>query len=164
MCAILLNIKEGDEVIIPSYTFVSTANAFVLRGGKIVFAFSLPNHPNIDLDKVEELITEKTKALVLIHYAGVSCDMVKAISLCKKYNLYLVEDAAQAINVFYNNQVLGSFGHLSTLSFHETKNVICGEGGLLIINNENFFIRAEIIWEKGTNRMQFFRGEVNKYE
>lgn len=163
MTAILAEIKEGDEVIMPSYTFVSTANAFVLRGAKIIFADSRPDIPNIDLDKVEELITEKTKALVVVHYAGIACDMDKALEITKKYNLILIEDAAQAIDSFYKSKPLGSFGHLATFSFHETKNIISGEGGMLVINDEKLVRRAEIIWEKGTNRAEFFRGEVNKY-
>jgi len=163
MTAILAEIKEGDEVIMPSYTFVSTANAFVLRGAKIIFADSRSDIPNIDLEKVEELITKKTKALVVVHYAGIACDMDKALEITKKYNLILIEDAAQAIDSYYNSKPLGSFGHLATFSFHETKNIISGEGGMLVINDENLVRRAEIIWEKGTNRAEFFRGEVNKY-
>lgn len=163
MAAILADIKQGDEVIMPSYTFVSTANAFVLRGAKIVFADSRPDFPNIDLEKVEELITEKTKALVLVHYAGIACDMDKALDIAKKYQLILIEDAAQAIDSYYKSIPLGSFGHFATFSFHETKNIISGEGGLLVVNDEKYIRRAEIIWEKGTNRAEFFRGEVNKY-
>lgn len=163
MAAILADIKQGDEVIMPSYTFVSTANAFVLRGAKIVFADSRPDFPNIDLEKVEELITEKTKALVVVHYAGIACDMDKALYIAKKYHLILIEDAAQAIDSYYKSIPLGSFGHFATFSFHETKNIISGEGGLLVVNDEKFIRRAEIIWEKGTNRAEFFRGEVNKY-
>jgi len=164
MSAILLNLKTDDEVIIPSFTFVSTANAFILRNAKIVFADSEKNTPNIDPDKIEELITPKTKAIVVVHYAGVSCDMDKIMRLSNKYNLFVVEDSAQAIDSYYKNRPLGSIGHLSAFSFHETKNVISGEGGMLVVNDENFVKRAEIIWEKGTNRAQFFRGEVNKYE
>jgi dTDP-4-amino-4,6-dideoxygalactose transaminase len=168
MAAILINIKEGDEVIMPSYTFVSTANAFVLRGAKIVFADSMPNHPNMDVTKIESLITVKTKAIVPVHYAGVACDMDVIMDLAKKHNLFVVEDAAQAIDSYYtgNNGVkraLGSIGHLAAFSFHETKNIISGEGGMLAINDEQFINRAEIIWEKGTNRSSFFRGEVDKY-
>lgn len=163
MCAILANIKAGDEVIMPSYTFVSTANAFVLRGAKIIFADSQPNHPNIDETTVEQLITPKTKAIVVVHYGGVACNMDAFKLLTKKYNLLLIEDAAQAIDSYYNKQALGSIGHLSAFSFHETKNIISGEGGLLGINDKNLFERAEIIWEKGTNRSAFFRGEVDKY-
>lgn len=163
MCAILLNIKEGDEVIMPSYTFVSTANAFVLRGAKIVFADSRSDQPNIDENGLEALITAKTKVIVVVHYAGVACEMDTIMALAKKYGIYVVEDAAQAIESYYKGKALGSIGHLSAFSFHETKNVISGEGGLLGINDEQFLERAEIIWEKGTNRSAFFRGEVNKY-
>ena len=168
MAAILINIQEGDEVIMPSYTFVSTANAFVLRGAKIVFADSMPNHPNIDASKIEALITSKTKAIVPVHYAGVSCDMDTIMDLAKKYNLFVIEDAAQAIDSYFTGKdgkkkALGSIGHLAAFSFHETKNIIAGEGGLLAINDEQFINRAEIIWEKGTNRSSFFRGEVDKY-
>ncbi|HIN40466.1 MAG TPA: dTDP-4-amino-4,6-dideoxygalactose transaminase [Flavobacteriales bacterium] len=163
MCAILLNIKPGDEVIVPSFTFVSTANAFVLRGAKIIFADSEPNHPNIDADKIEELITHNTKAIAAVHYAGVACDMDKIMSLAEKHNIYVVEDAAQAIDSYYKGRPLGGIGHLGTFSFHETKNIISGEGGMLVINDERFVKRAEIIWEKGTNRAAFWRGEVDKY-
>ena len=163
MCAILLNIKEGDEVIMPSYTFVSTANAFVLRGAKIIFVDSKSDHPNIDETKIESLITNKTKAIVVVHYAGVACEMDTIMAISKKYNLFVVEDAAQAIEAFYKGKPLGGIGHLGTFSFHETKNIQCGEGGLLVVNDERFVDRAEIIWEKGTNRSAFFRGEIDKY-
>jgi dTDP-4-amino-4,6-dideoxygalactose transaminase len=168
MAAILINIKEGDEVIMPSYTFVSTANAFVLRGAKIVFADSQKDHPNLDETKLETLITSKTKAIVPVHYAGVACEMDTIMALAKKYNLFVIEDAAQAVDSFYSGKdgvkkALGSIGHLAAFSFHETKNIISGEGGLLAINDEQFVERAEIIWEKGTNRSAFFRGEVDKY-
>lgn len=168
MCAILLDIKPGDEVIVPSYTFVSTALAFVRQGAKIVFVDSRGDHPGINEDKIEELITSKTKVIVPVHYAGVACDMHKIMTLADKYGLYVVEDAAQAIDSFYIGRdgikrALGSIGHLSAFSFHETKNIICGEGGMICINDEKFIKRAEIIWEKGTNRAEFFRGEVNKY-
>ena len=168
MCALLADIKEGDEVIIPSYTFVSTAVAFVRQGAKIVFADSYNNNPNIDADKIEELITPKTRAIVPVHYAGIACDMDKIMELADKYNLIVIEDAAQAIDSFYiskdgTRKALGSIGHLAAFSFHETKNIISGEGGMLAINDERFIHRAEIIWEKGTNRAEFFRGEVNKY-
>jgi dTDP-4-amino-4,6-dideoxygalactose transaminase len=168
MAAILCGIRPGDEVIMPSYTFVSTANAFVLRGAKIVFADSLTTNPNIDADKIESLITSKTKAIVPVHYAGIACDMEKIMELAGKYNLYVVEDAAQAIDSFYTfsdgtQKALGSIGHLAAFSFHETKNIISGEGGMLAVNDERFIHRAEIIWEKGTNRSSFFRGEVDKY-
>lgn len=163
MCAILADIKQGDEVIIPSYTFVSTALAFVRQGAKIIFADSRADHPGIDEDKIEALITSKTKAIVPVHYAGIACDMDKIMILANKYNLLVIEDAAQAIDSFYKGKPLGSIGHLAAFSFHETKNVNSGEGGLLAINDEKFIKRSEIIWEKGTNRSEFFRGEVNKY-
>ena len=163
MCAILADIQPGDEVIVPSYTFVSTALAFVRQGAKIVFADSCPDNPNIDTTRIEELITPKTKAIVPVHYAGVSCDMDPIMDLARKYNLLVIEDAAQAIDSYYKGKPLGSIGHLAAFSFHETKNIISGEGGMLAINDERFIRRAEIIWEKGTNRAEFFRGEVNKY-
>jgi dTDP-4-amino-4,6-dideoxygalactose transaminase len=163
MAAILLDIKEGDEVIAPSYTFVSTVNAFVLRGAKIVFVDSCQDNPNMDVDKIEALITNKTKVIVPVHYAGIACDMLKIMDLAKKHNLFVVEDAAQSIDSFYNGKPLGSIGHMATFSFHETKNIISGEGGMLVINDKCFVKRAEIIREKGTNRSSFFRGEVDKY-
>ncbi|PBJ13876.1 dTDP-4-amino-4,6-dideoxygalactose transaminase [Flavobacterium sp. ACN6] len=168
MAAILINIKEGDEVIVPSFTFVSTAIAFVRQGAKIVFADSYSDNPNFDTDKIEALITDKTKAIVPVHYAGVACDMDMIMELSAKYNLFVIEDAAQAIDSFYIGKngvkrALGSIGHLAAFSFHETKNIISGEGGMLTINDDRFISRAEIIWEKGTNRAEFFRGEVNKY-
>ncbi len=168
MCAMLANIKSGDEVIIPSYTFVSSALPFVREGTKIVFADSCRENPNIDAEKIEELITSKTKAIVVVHYAGISCDMEKIMQLSAKYNLIIIEDAAQAIDSYFTystgeKKPLGSIGHLAAFSFHETKNIISGEGGMLTINDEKYIPRAEIIWEKGTNRTQFFRGEINKY-
>lgn len=163
MCAILLDIKAGDEIIAPSYTFVSTVNAFVLRGAKIVFADSEENTPNIDAAQIEQLITPKTKAIVVVHYAGIACDMEKIMAIANKHHLFVVEDAAQAIDSFYKDKPLGSIGHLATFSFHETKNIISGEGGMLVINDKTFAKRAEIIREKGTNRSAFFRGEVDKY-
>jgi dTDP-4-amino-4,6-dideoxygalactose transaminase len=163
MAAILIDIKPGDEVIVPSFTFVSTANAFVLRGAKIIFADSLPNHPNIDVSKIESLISPKTKAIVPVHYAGNACDMNHIMHLAEKYGLYVIEDAAQAIDSHYNGKPLGTFGHFAAFSFHETKNIISGEGGMLVINDDKFIERAEIIREKGTNRSKFFRGEVDKY-
>ena len=168
MAALLIDIKPGDEVIMPSYTFVSTANAFVLRGAKIIFADSRKDHPGIDEDSIEALITSKTKAIVPVHYAGVACDMDKIMELADKYNLFVIEDAAQAIESFYTGKdgikrALGSIGHLAAFSFHETKNIISGEGGMLAINDPQFMAKAEIIWEKGTNRSAFFRGEVDKY-
>lgn len=168
MAAILINIQQGDEVIMPSYTFVSTANAFVLRGAKIVFADSGVENPNMDAATIESLITHKTKAIVPVHYAGIACDMNAIMEVANRHNLYVIEDAAQAIDSFYTGKdevrkALGSIGHLATFSFHETKNIISGEGGMLVINDTQFSNRAEIIWEKGTNRASFFRGEVDKY-
>jgi dTDP-4-amino-4,6-dideoxygalactose transaminase len=164
LAAIVLNIQPGDEVIIPSYTYVSTANAFVLRGAKIVFADSSKENPNIDTDTIEALITKKTKAIVPVHYAGIACNMNKIMSLAKKHNLYVVEDAAQAINSFYKNKPLGSIGHLGTFSFHETKNITSGEGGMLVINAGKYNNRAEIIRNKGTNRSDFLKGTTDKYQ
>ena len=163
MAAILIDTQPGDEVIIPSFTFVSTSNAFVLRGAKIVFADSYPDQPNMDADSLEGLITEKTKAIVVVHYAGVANDMDRIMELAEKHNLYVIEDAAQAIDSYYKGKALGSIGHLAAFSFHETKNIISGEGGMLVVNDSQFRDRAEIIWEKGTNRSAFFRGEVDKY-
>jgi len=164
MAAILVDIKNGDEVIMPSYTFTSTANAFVLRGAKIVFVDIRPDTMNIDENKIEEAITSKTKVIVPVHYAGVACDMDKIMSIARKYNLFVIEDAAQAITSLYKGKVLGTIGDLGTYSFHDTKNITSGEGGLLLVNNIKFHQRAEIIREKGTNRGQFFRGETDKYE
>lgn len=163
MSALLLNIQPEDEVIMPSFTFVSTANAFMLRGAKIVFADSRPDQPNIDETKLEELITPKTKAIVVVHYAGVACEMDAIMALAEKYNIAVVEDAAHAIDAHYKGKPLGGIGHLAAFSFHETKNIISGEGGMLVINDPRYADRAEIIWEKGTNRSAFFRGEVDKY-
>lgn len=163
MAAILTEAGPGDEVIVPSYTFVSSALAFVRQGCKIVFADSTKENPNIDADKLEPLITPRTKVIVPVHYAGVACDMDKIMDVANRHNILVVEDAAQAIDSYYNGRPLGSIGHMSAFSFHETKNIIAGEGGLLAINDERFIRRAEIIWEKGTNRAEFFRGEVNKY-
>ena len=163
MSAILLDIKPGDEVIVPSYTFVSSANAFLLRGAKLIFADSGKHNPNIDPQSIEALITSKTKAIVVVHYAGVACDMDPIMSLANKHNIYVVEDAAQAVDSYYKDKPLGSIGNLAAFSFHETKNIISGEGGLLVVNDDAFTARSEIIWEKGTNRSAFFRGEVDKY-
>ena len=163
MAAILCDIQPGDEVIVPSYTFVSSALAFVRAGAKIVFADSMKENPNIDAEKIESLITSHTKVIVPVHYAGVACDIDRIMEIAEKHNLIVVEDAAQAIDSYYKGRPLGSIGHLSAFSFHETKNIIAGEGGMLCINDERFIRRAEIIWEKGTNRAEFFRGEVNKY-
>ena len=168
MAALLLNIKEGDEVIMPAFTFVSTANAFVLRGARIVFVDSLPDHPNMDAAAIEALITPRTKAIVVVHYGGVACDMDTIMSIAERRGLFVVEDAAHAVDARYRPKgkdpvPLGRIGHLSAFSFHETKNIISGEGGMLVINDERFVQRAEIIWEKGTNRSAFFRGQVDKY-
>ena len=168
MAAILLDLQPGDEVIVPSFTFVSTANAFVLRGAHIVFADSGAAHPNMDVSTLESLITPRTKAIVPVHYAGMACDMEAIMTLADKYNLWVVEDAAQAVDAYFitrngDRRPLGSIGHLAAFSFHETKNIICGEGGMLVINDMRFAVRAEIIWEKGTNRAAFWRGEVDKY-
>ncbi|TGN27174.1 dTDP-4-amino-4,6-dideoxygalactose transaminase [Empedobacter tilapiae] len=168
MAAILCDIKEGDEVIVPSYTFVSSANAFALRGAKIVFVDSYSDNPNIDPREIEKHITPKTKVIVPVHYAGVACDMEAIMNLAKQHDIFVVEDAAQAIDSYYTfadgtKKALGSIGHFAAFSFHETKNIIAGEGGMLVVNDEKYFERAEIIREKGTNRSAFFRGEVNKY-
>ena len=168
MCAILANIEKDDEVIIPSFTFVSTALAFIRQGAKVIFADSSSENPNIDVSKIEALITSKTKAIVPVHYAGIACNMEAIMNLAHKYNLLVIEDAAQAIDSYFTfkdgtKKALGSIGHMAAFSFHETKNIISGEGGMLAINDEKYSNRAEIIWEKGTNRAEFFRGEINKY-
>lgn len=163
MAAILLDLKEGDEVIMPSYTFVSTANAFVLRGAVPVFVDIRPDTLNIDENLIENAITSKTKAICVVHYAGVACEMDKILDIANKYNLAVIEDAAQGVGSFYKGKSLGTIGDLGCFSFHETKNIISGEGGALIINNEKYIERAEIIREKGTNRSKFFRGQVDKY-
>ncbi|MBN1472280.1 MAG: dTDP-4-amino-4,6-dideoxygalactose transaminase [Syntrophaceae bacterium] len=168
MAAILLDIQPGDEVIMPSYTFVSTANAFVLRGAKIVFADSRADYPGIGEDKIEELVTARTKVIVPVHYGGVACDMDKIMTIAARHSLFVVEDAAQAIDSYYtgkngSKRSLGSIGHMAAFSFHETKNIQCGEGGMLVVNDGRFIRRAEIIWEKGTNRAEFFRGEIDHY-
>lgn len=163
MSAILCDIQPGDEVIMPSYTFVSSANAFMLRGATIRFADTYSHYPNIDPEAVKQLITPKTRAILVVHYAGVACDMDAIMQLADEHGLLVVEDAAHAIDSFYKGRPLGSIGHFGTFSFHETKNIICGEGGMLIVNDKKFIHRAEIIWEKGTNRAAFSRGEVQKY-
>ena len=163
MAALLCDIGPGDEVIVPSYTFVSSALAFVRQGARIVFADSRSDNPNLDAEKIEDLITPRTKVIVPVHYAGMACDMERIMELARKHGLWVVEDAAQAIDSCYQGKPLGGFGHLAAFSFHETKNIISGEGGMLVVNDERFIRRAEILWEKGTNRAEFFRGEVNKY-
>ncbi len=164
MAAILCDVQPGDEVIVPSYTFVSSALAFVRQGAKIIFADSSADNPNIDADKIEALITDRTKVIVPVHYAGVACDMDKIMDIANRHHLLVVEDAAQAVDSYYKGKPLGGIGHLGCFSFHETKNITAGgEGGLLVVNDERFVRRAEIIWEKGTNRAEFFRGMVNKY-
>lgn len=163
MAAILAEIKEGDEVIMPSFTFVSTANAFVLRGAKIIFVDVRPDTMNIDENLIEEAITNKTKAIVPVHYAGVSCEMDKILNIAKRYKLLIIEDAAQGVMSKYKEKALGTIGQFGCYSFHETKNYNCGEGGTILINDNNFCERAEIIREKGTNRSRFFRGQVDKY-
>ncbi|GAB3544083.1 dTDP-4-amino-4,6-dideoxygalactose transaminase [Spirosoma fluminis] len=163
MAAILADIQPGDEVIVPSYTFVSTALAFVRQGATIVFADSSPENPNLDITQLESLITPRTKAIVPVHYAGVACDMDPLLELANRNKLLVIEDAAQAIDGYYKGRPLGSIGHLAAFSFHETKNIISGEGGMLVVNDERMFKRAEVIWEKGTNRSEFFRGEIDKY-
>ena len=170
MCAMLCDLKPGDEVIIPSYTFVSTALAFLREGAKVIFADSMKRNPNLDAEALESLITPRTKVIVPVHYAGVACDMDAIMAVAKRYNLLVVVDAAQAIDSYYTSNIthqtlpLGGIGHLAAFSFHETKNITAGgEGGLLVVNDERFIRRAEIIWEKGTNRAEFFRGAVNKY-
>ncbi|URQ60628.1 dTDP-4-amino-4,6-dideoxygalactose transaminase [Pantoea alhagi] len=164
MAALLINIQPGDEVIMPSYTFVSTANAFVLRGAKIVFVDVRPDTLNIDETRIEAAITEKTRAIVPVHYAGVACEMDVIMALARKYQLYVIEDAAQGVMSTYKGRALGSIGHIGCFSFHETKNYTAGgEGGATLINDSALVERAEIIREKGTNRSQFFRGQVDKY-
>ena len=163
MAAILINIKPGDEVIMPSFTFVSTANPFVLRGAKIIFVDIRPDTMNIDESKIDYAITSKTIAIVPVHYAGVACEMDTIMAIAKKHNLYVIEDAAQGLGSNYKGKPLGSIGHIGTYSFHETKNIHCGEGGAIIINDKRFEERAEIIREKGTNRSKFMRGQIDKY-
>lgn len=163
MAAILAELKPGDEVILPSYTFVSTANAFVLRGAIPVFADIRPDTLNLDERNIESLITSNTKVIVPVHYAGVGCDMHEILKIASKHNLLVIEDAAQAYGSTYRGKMLGTFGDFGAFSFHETKNILCGEGGALVLNNPKYIKRAEIIWDKGTDRAQFFRGEIDKY-
>lgn len=164
MAAILSGVGEGDEVIMPSYTFVSTALAFARQNATIVFADSRDDNPNIDENQIESLITPRTKVIVAVHYAGFCCNMDKICEIARRNNLILIEDAAQAFDSYYNERPAGSFGAMATFSFHETKNIISGEGGMLAINDPKLFSRAEIIWEKGTNRADFSRGKVSKYQ
>lgn len=161
--AMLLNLEQGDEIICPSYTFVTTASSFVLRGAKCVFVDIKEDTLNIDENLIEKAITNKTKAIVPVHYAGVPCEMDKILEIAKKYNLKVIEDSAQSIGSLYKGKACGSIGDMGCFSFHETKNVVCGEGGALVINDEKFIENAEIIREKGTNRSKFFRGQVDKY-
>ena len=163
MCAMLCELNPGDEVIVPSYTFVSSAIAFLREGAKVVFADSGKDNPNVTVEAIEPLINEHTKVIVVVHYAGVACDMDGIMALAERHNLLVVEDAAHAIDSYYKGKPLGSIGHLGAFSFHETKNINCGEGGMLVVNDERFVRRSEIIWEKGTNRAEFYRGMVNKY-
>lgn len=163
MCAMLTEVRPGDEVIMPSFTFASTANAFVLRGATPVFVDVRADTFNLDERLIEEAITPKTRAIVPVHYAGVACDMDKICEIARRHDLWVLEDAAQGIGSTYRGRPLGSLGHLAALSFHETKNVSAGEGGALLINEPSFSDRAEVIWEKGTNRGRYFRGEVDKY-
>ena len=163
MTAILVDIQPGDEVIMPSYTFVSTANAFVLRGAVPVFVDIRPDTLNIDETLIEAAITPRTKVIVPVHYAGVACEMDVIMEIAERHNLLVIEDAAQGVMSTYKGRALGSIGHMGTYSFHQTKNIISGEGGALLINDERFVKRTEIIREKGTNRSQYFRGEVDKY-
>jgi len=164
MAALLLDVRPGDEVIMPSYTFVSTANAFVLRGATVVFADSRTDHPGIDETSIEALITPRTKAIVVMHYAGMACDMDVIMDIATRYALKVVEDAAQAIDCFYKGRPLGGIGHLGAFSFHATKNIHCGEGGALIINDISLVNRAEILWEHGTDKAAFLRGEIEHYQ
>jgi len=163
MTGILAGIQPSDEVILPSFTFMSTANAFLLRGAKLVFADTLKDIPNIDPEEIEKLVTPKTRAIAVVHYAGIACDMDRIMEIAKKHDLLVIEDAAHAIDSYYKDKPLGSIGHFGTFSFHETKNITCGEGGMISINDPAYIKRAEIIWEKGTDRAAFYRGEVNKY-
>ena len=163
MCAMLCDLKPGDEVIVPSYTFVSTALAFLREGAKVVFADSSSQTPNMEAEQIEPLITPRTKVIAVVHYAGVACDMDSIMALAEKHHMLVVEDAAHAIDSFYKDKPLGGIGHLAAFSFHETKNISSGEGGMLVVNDERFVRRSEILWEKGTNRAEFYRGMVNKY-
>ncbi|MBM3161054.1 MAG: dTDP-4-amino-4,6-dideoxygalactose transaminase [Bacteroidetes bacterium] len=164
MAALLMDIKPGDEIIVPSYTYVSTANVFEKLGGKIVFADACAEFPNLDPDKLEKLITPNTKAIVPMHYAGVSCDMERIMKIAERHQLYVIEDAAMSIDNTYENKYIGSLGHFAAFSFHETKNISCGEGGILVVNDPKFTERAEFLRDKGTNRKQFLNGTIDRYE
>lgn len=163
MCAMLCDLKPGDEVIVPSYTFVSTALCFLRERAKVVFADSGVDNPNITLDNIKPLVTPRTKVIAVVHYAGVACDMDAIMEFANERGILVVEDAAHSIDSYYKGKPLGGIGHLGAFSFHETKNISSGEGGMLVVNDERFIRRAEIIWEKGTNRAEFYRGMVNKY-
>ncbi len=163
MAGLLCNLQHGDEVILPSFTFVTTASAFALRGAELVWCDIRADTKNIDETKIESLISSKTKAVVVVHYAGVACEMDTIVDICKRNNLFLIEDAAQAIDCFYKGEPLGGFGDLGALSFHETKNIQCGEGGALLVNNPDMVERAQFIRDKGTNRIHFNQGIVDKY-
>lgn len=163
MCAMLCELQPGDEVIVPSYTFVSSAIAFLREGARVVFADSGKENPNMTVETIAPLITERTKVIVVVHYAGIACDMDGIMALAERHGLLVVEDAAHSIDSFYRGKPLGGIGHLGAFSFHETKNINCGEGGMLVVNDERFVRRSEILWEKGTNRAEFYRGMVNKY-
>jgi dTDP-4-amino-4,6-dideoxygalactose transaminase len=164
MCALLLNLQKGDEIIMPYFTFVSTALAFVRQGATIKFVDSRSDFPGMDETQIEKLISSRTKAIVVVHYAGIACNMDFIMELAERHNLVVIEDAAQCIDSYYNGKPLGSIGHLGCFSFHETKNIHCGEGGMLVVNDNSFVSRAEKLWEKGTNRAEYFRNQVNKYE
>jgi dTDP-4-amino-4,6-dideoxygalactose transaminase len=164
MAALLIEIKPGDEIIVPAYTYVSTANVFEKLGAKVVFVDSCDEFPNLDPEKLEALITAKTKAIVPMHYAGISCDMDRIIQIANQHNLFVIEDAAMSIDNTYRNKFIGSLGHFAAFSFHETKNISCGEGGLLVVSDSKFIERAEILRDKGTNRKQFLNGTIDKYE
>ena len=164
MAAILINVKPGDEIIVPSYTYVSTANVFVKYGAKIIFADVCEDFPNLDAEKLETLISKNTKAIVPVHYAGVSCNMDRIMQIANRHKLFVIEDAAMSINSKYKSRYVGSIGHFAAFSFHETKNISCGEGGLLVVNDSRFINRAETIRDKGTNRNQFLKGNIKKYE
>lgn len=164
MAALLIDIKPGDEIIVPSYTYVSTANVFEKLGAKVFFIDSCVEFPNLDPEKLLELITHKTKAIVPMHYAGVSCDMDRIMEIAERHQLFVIEDAAMSINNTCGNKYIGSIGHFTAFSFHETKNISCGEGGLLVVNDQKFIERAEILRDKGTNRKQFLKGTIDKYE